>query len=56
MVNLCAILSRLINKRTYGVIDNMEKNFGLALCFMGKILLCSGRHGFTNAQAISIVS
>ena len=31
MVNLHAIVSRLINKRTYGVIDNMQKNFGLAL-------------------------
>jgi len=56
MVNLHAILSRLINKRTYGVIDNMEKNCCLALCFMGKIFLCSGRHGFMNARAISIVS
>ena len=25
MVNLCAIISRLIDKRTYGVIDNMQK-------------------------------
>ena len=39
MVNLCAILSRLINKRIYGVTDNMQKFFGLAyaswenLCF-----------------------
>ena len=31
MVNLHAIVLRLINKRTYGVIDNMQKNFGLAL-------------------------
>ena len=36
MVNLHAILSILINKRTYGVTDNMQKNFGLALCFVGK--------------------
>ena len=35
MVNLRAIVSRLINKRTYGVTDNMHKIFGLALCFVG---------------------
>ena len=40
MVNLHVILSRLIKKRTYEVTDNMQKNFGLALCIMGKILLC----------------
>ena len=34
MVYLLAILSRLINKHTHGVTDNMQKNFGLALCFM----------------------
>ena len=54
--NLCAILSRLINKRTYGVTNNMQKNFGLALCFVGKIFLCSGRHGFADAGAISVMS
>ena len=31
MVNLHAIVLRLINKHTYRVIDNMQKNFGLAL-------------------------
>ena len=36
MVNLHAILSRLINKYTYGVTDNMQKFFALALCFMGE--------------------
>jgi len=36
MVNLHAILSRLINKRTYGVTDNMQKNFGLTLYYVGK--------------------
>ena len=36
MVNLHAILSILINKRTYGVTDNIQKNFRLALCFVGK--------------------
>ena len=56
MVDLRVILSRLINKRTYGVTDNMQKNFGLALWFVGKFLLCSRRHGFANAQAISVVS
>ena len=34
MVNLCTILSRMINKCTYGVTDNRQKNFGLALCFL----------------------
>ena len=55
MVNLHAIISRLIDKCTYGVTDNMQKNFGLALCFVGELLLCSGRHGFVDAQAISVV-
>ena len=49
MVNLHAILSRLISKRTYGVTDNMQNFFGLALCFVGEFLLCSGRHGFVDA-------
>ena len=39
MVNLRAIFSRLINKCTYGVTDNMQNNFGLALCFMGEFSL-----------------
>ena len=56
MVNLRAIISRLIDKHTYGVIDNMQKNFGLALCIMGKLLLCSGRRGFVDARAISVVN
>ena len=56
MVNLHAIISRLIDKRTYGVTDNMQKSFGLALCFVGELLLCSGRHGFVDARAISVVS
>ena len=30
--------------------------FGLALYFVGKILLCFGRYGFANALAISVVS
>ena len=54
MVNLHAIISRLIDKRTYGVTDNMQKNFGLALCFMGELLLCSGRHNFVDARAINV--
>ena len=56
MVNLCAIISRLIDKRTYGVTDNMQKNFDLAFCFVGEILLYSRRHGFVDAQAISVVN
>ena len=56
MVNLRAVLSRLINKRTHGVTDNMQMNFGLALCFMGKRLLCFGRLSFADAQAIGFVS
>ena len=46
MVNLCSIISWLIDKRTYGVTDNMQKNFGLALCFVGELLLCFRRHNF----------
>ena len=49
MVNLRAIISRLIDKRTYGVTENMQKHFGLALCFVGELLLCFGRHGFVDA-------
>ena len=56
MVYLLAILSRLINKHTHGVTDNMQKNFGLALCFVGEFFLCSGRLGFVDARAIGIVS
>ena len=56
MVNLCAVLSRLINKRTDGVIDNMQKNFGLTLCLMGKFLVCFERPSFVDARAIGIVS
>ena len=56
MVNLHAIVSRLIDKRTYGVTDNMQKNFGLALCMVGKLLLCSGRCGFVDARAVSVVN
>ena len=57
MVNLHAMpLSRLIDKRTYGVTDNMQKNFGLALCFVGELFLCSRRHNFVDARAISVVS
>ena len=56
MVNLCAIISRLIDKHTYGVTDNMQKNFGLALCFVGELLLYFGRHGFVVAQAISVMN
>ena len=56
MVNLHAIISRLIDKRTYGVTNNMQKNFGLDLCFVGELFLCSGRNSFVDARAISVVS
>ncbi|KAK9989335.1 hypothetical protein SO802_029574 [Lithocarpus litseifolius] len=56
IVNLRAFLSRLINKHSHGVTDNMQKNFGLALSFVGKLLLCSRRLSFVDAQAIGIVS
>ena len=56
MVNLHAIVSRLIDKRTYGVTDNMQKNFGLTLCMVGKLLLCSGRCSFVDARAVSVVN
>ena len=56
MVNLHAIVSRLIDKHTYGVTNNMQKSFGLALCLVGEFLLYSGRHDFVDARAISVVS
>ena len=56
MMNLRAIISWLIDKRTYRVTDNTQKNFGLALCFVGEIFLCSRRHNFVHARAISVVS
>ena len=56
IVNLHAVVSRLINKCTHGMTDNMRKNFGLALCFMGEFLLCSGRPGFMDAWTIGIMS
>ena len=31
MVNLHVVFSRLINKRTHEVTNNMQKNFGFAL-------------------------
>jgi len=34
----------------------MQKNFGLALYFVGKFFLCFGRHGFADARALSVVS
>ena len=56
MVNLHAVVSRIINKRTHGVSDSMQKNFGLTLCFMGEFLLCLGSSGFMDARAIGIRS
>ena len=56
MVNLHAIISRLIDKHIYGVADNMQKNFGLALCFVGELLFCSRRNSFVDARAIGVVS
>ena len=35
MVNLHAVVTRLIDKCTHGLFDNMQKNFGLVFCFMG---------------------
>ena len=34
----------------------MQKNFDLAFCFVGEIFLYSGRHGFMDAQAISVMN
>ena len=56
MVNLHAIISQLIDKRTYGVTENMQKNFSLALCMVGELLLCFGRRGFVDTRAISVVN
>ena len=51
MVNLCAIVSRLINKCTYKVTDNMQKNFGLALCFCGGIFSLLWRAQFCGCSS-----
>jgi len=56
MVNFCSIISWLIDKRTYGLTDNKQKNFGLPLCFVGELLLCFGRHSFVDVRAISVMS
>ena len=34
----------------------MQKNFGLALCMVGKLLLCSRRCGFVDARVVSVVN
>ena len=34
----------------------MQKNFGLALCTVGELLLCSERRSFVDARAISVVN
>ena len=34
----------------------MQKNFGLALCMVGKLLLCSRRCFFVDAQVVSVVN
>ena len=36
MVNLCAIISRLIDKHTYGVTDNMQKKLRFGFMHAGK--------------------
>ena len=56
MVNLHVVVTRLIDKRTHGPSNKMQKNFSLALCFVGEFLLCSRRPGFVDARAIGIVS
>ena len=55
-MNLCTVLSRLINKHTHRVANNMQKNFELAVCFVGKFLLFSGMLDFVDARAISVVN
>ena len=56
IVNLHAVVTRLIDKHTYGLSDNMQKIFGFPLYFMGEFLLFFGRPGFIDAWAIGIVS
>ena len=56
MVNLRAIVSKLIDKRTYGVTDNMQKSFGLAQCFVGEFLFCSRRHSLMDSRTINVMS
>ena len=43
MVNHHAVVKRFIHLRTHGISDNMQKNFALALCFIGEFLLCLKR-------------
>ena len=56
MVNLHVVVTRIIGRCTHVLSDIMQKNFGLAFCFMGVFLLCSGRPSFVDARAIGIVS
>jgi len=49
MVNLHAVVKRLIDKNTHGLSNNMQVFLGLSLCFMGEFLLCSRRPGFVDA-------
>ena len=49
MVNLHVVVTRLIDKCTHGLSNNMQNFFGLALCFMREFLHCSGRPGFVDA-------
>ena len=54
-MNLHAIVTRLIDKRTHSLSNNKQKNFGLALCFIAEFLLYSRRPGFVDARAIGII-
>ena len=56
MVNLHAVVTRLIHRCTHGISNNVQKNVSLALCFMGEFLVCFERPGFVDARAIGIVS
>ena len=56
MVNLHAVATSFIHQRTHDIFDNMQKNFSLALCFVGEFLFCSRKLGFTNSRAIRIMN
>ena len=49
MVNLHVVFTRIIDRRTHGLFDNMQKKFGLALCIMGEFLLYFGRPDLVDA-------
>ena len=56
MVNLCAIVSRLINKCTYKVTTICRRILAWPYAFVGEFFLCSRGLSFVDARAISVAS